>query len=253
VVAVVILALAFFAVREWSAEDVSITGLPQHQIQPNAVDDLRIQASSPASLRVSIDGRPISTTNERDALALRAPALANGPHLLRIDAPRLVSWLGSTTVTRQFTVDSVPPALRVPVSLHSEGGTPLTVRGSATGAVHLTVAGHPVPMNQQGGFTAELPHPDKQFAVVATDAAGNTAETTVDVHFGHPPMRAVHMTGLAWTDDALREPVLQMAREHKIDTVELDIKDESGEVQYESSVPLARQIGADRNYYDPRR
>jgi hypothetical protein len=65
-------------------------------------------------------------------------------------------------------------------------------------------------------------------------------------------MRAVHMSAAAWATPSLRDPVLAMAREGRIDTVQLDIKDESGEIGYQSQVPLARQVGATRDYYDPR-
>jgi hypothetical protein len=68
----------------------------------------------------------------------------------------------------------------------------------------------------------------------------------------HPGMRAVHLSAQAWASEALREPVLRMAREKRIDTVELDIKDESGEIGYGSKVPMAQKIGAGKDYYDPR-
>jgi hypothetical protein len=46
--------------------------------------------------------------------------------------------------------------------------------------------------------------------------------------------------------------VLQLAREGRIDTVQLDIKDESGEIGYLSQVPLAAEIGATNDVYNPR-
>jgi hypothetical protein len=46
--------------------------------------------------------------------------------------------------------------------------------------------------------------------------------------------------------------VLQLAGEGRIDTVQLDIKDESGEVGYLTQVPLAQEIGAANDVYNPR-
>jgi hypothetical protein len=60
------------------------------------------------------------------------------------------------------------------------------------------------------------------------------------------------MTAQAWTAPSLREPVLQLVKERAIDTIQLDIKDESGEVGYASQVPLAVQVGASKGYYDAR-
>ena len=58
-------------------------------------------------------------------------------------------------------------------------------------------------------------------------------------------LRAVHMTASAWAYKPLHDPVVQMLKDHKIDTIEMDIKDEDGHVQYKSNVPLAQQDGAE--------
>jgi hypothetical protein len=52
------------------------------------------------------------------------------------------------------------------------------------------------------------------------------------------------MTAISWETDYLREPVLAMLRSGMINTIELDLKDESGIVGYDSKVPLANEIGA---------
>ncbi len=65
-------------------------------------------------------------------------------------------------------------------------------------------------------------------------------------------LRAVHMTASAWAYKPLHDPVVQMLKDHKIDTIEMDIKDEDGHVQYKSAVPLALADGAENTtLYDP--
>jgi hypothetical protein len=64
------------------------------------------------------------------------------------------------------------------------------------------------------------------------------------------PIRAVHVTGYAWATPSLRNPVLQLADEHRIDAVELDLKDESGAVDWYAPISLARKIGAAQKIYD---
>src|SRR5690606_31561501 len=88
--------------------------------------------------------------------------------------------------------------------------------------------------------------------LLARDEAGNTTAQRVPIPVLHPGMRAVHMTAQAWSAPSLREPVLQLAKEGAIDTIQLDIKDESGEIGYASQVPLAVEIGARKGYYDAR-
>ncbi len=65
-------------------------------------------------------------------------------------------------------------------------------------------------------------------------------------------LRAVHMTASAWAYKPLHDPVVAMLKAHQIDTIEMDIKDEDGHVQYKSNVPLAQQDGAENTtLYDP--
>ncbi|WP_225978762.1 putative glycoside hydrolase [Gandjariella thermophila] len=253
---VVVLVAAYLSFGSMSTVDVRVDGLPAHPITPAAAGSgsVLVAASVPADrLRVLVDGREATTDPRGGALSVRAAGLADGVHELRIVAPRPFPWFGTTTTTRQFTVDGTPPGLQVEDSLHPEAaGQPVTVTGIARGAARVTVAGHTATPGPDGAFSVVVDRPEHEVSVVATDAAGNRVERTLTVHTRHPGMRAVHMTGLAWTSEALREPVLDMARQGKIDAVELDIKDESGEVPYDSAVPMAQQIGAVRGYYHAR-
>ena len=60
----------------------------------------------------------------------------------------------------------------------------------------------------------------------------------------------MHVTARSWADPAVREPILELARRGLINAVQLDVKDESGEVGYASTVPLAISTGAARGHYD---
>ncbi len=223
--------------------------MPERPVIAAAVSAVRVRTAADDA-RVLVDGRPVRTAGRDGALLIGPPGLRDGRHELQVEVP---SWLGTGTTTREFIVDSTPPVLQVDDSLRPSGpNKPVTVTGKAEGATSVTVAGKPVTPNAQGGFSAVVDRPEREVPVVATDAAGNRTEKVMTVHIRHPGMRGVHMTGLAWTSDALREPVLQLAREGKIDTVELDLKDEDGEVTYDSAVPLAREIGAVKGYYNAR-
>ncbi len=83
----------------------------------------------------------------------------------------------------------------------------------------------------------------------AVDAAGNTATSTVVIPVGRPITNGVHMTAVAWTNDALRNEVIGLIQQHKINAVELDLKDENGEIGYDSNIPLANEIGAVKSRY----
>jgi hypothetical protein len=102
-------------------------------------------------------------------------------------------------------------------------------------------------------FTLTFATPPAGVQLVAADKAGNTTTKLLAVPVKHPMMRGVHMTGYAWNYDGLRNPVLGLIKAHKINTVELDIKEEDGFVNYATSVRLAQQAGAIRKLYDPKK
>jgi hypothetical protein len=197
------------------------------------------------SIKATIDGKPATMTGEKVSLT----GLADGKHTLKVTAPR--SFLGSATVTRHFTVDATPPALEVkapekPVKIKDE----VDVTGTVDKGAKVTA--------DQGDlkttgttFTIHYKVPPAGAKVVATDAAGNTTEKLVTVPTAYPSnIRAVHVTGAAWAYSPLRNPVLALIKAHKINAVELDIKDEDGIINYSSQIPLAKAAKSTFAYYD---
>ncbi|GAB2998039.1 putative glycoside hydrolase [Amycolatopsis acidiphila] len=214
-------------------------------------DRISVSSADTHGLRVLLDGREIPFTAKGDHVQLPRMELSEGRHTL-IASVGAVPQLTAAKVTRTFTVDDTPPRMSVEPVQADDLHAPLTVRGSAPGARIVTLNGSPVPVDEDGGFSTTLPSPPAYLDLAAADPAGNVATTETPVPTKHPRMRGVHMTALAWASPELREPVLQMARDGLIDTVELDIKDEDGEIGYDSQVPLAREIGAAKKYYDAR-
>ncbi|GGM39893.1 hypothetical protein GCM10012275_08520 [Longimycelium tulufanense] len=215
-------------------------------VVPNRADDL-------LRIDVLVDGRPASTRYLDGHIILDLSDLDDGVHQLHARVPGRMLAPGDQ-IRRSFIVDTEPPKLELPDRFETPSlREPATASGTARGAETVRINGQEVELDSSGAFSAQLP-PDTTLAKVeASDAAGNTATREVPVRFAHPGMRAVHMSATAWASKELREPVLRMIREGRIDTVELDIKDEAGEVGYESEVPLAKQVGATRNHYDPRK
>ncbi|WP_235948328.1 putative glycoside hydrolase [Nocardia terrae] len=127
---------------------------------------------------------------------------------------------------------------------------PVTVRGKAIGAKQVAVGDRSVQPAPDGSFELTLSHAPVDTTVVATNGAGDKTVLPVKVDVALPRIRAVHVTAYAWAYDPMREAVLDLAREGRIDTVELDIKDEDGMIGYDSQVPLARESGAATTIYD---
>ncbi|MBB5916922.1 hypothetical protein BJY24_005834 [Nocardia transvalensis] len=237
---------------------LSVTGLPEGPVGAEALRSLTLSVDArehdPAALRLTLDGREVHKDVAGNIVRYRPGPLSDGEHTLTAEIPPggLFGWMRTGPgVSKTFTVDTEPPALEVtppqPVQSYRQ---PVTVRGKATGANRVTVGTVSATPDASGDFALTVPRAPVGASAVATDAAGNTTARPIGTAVAAPRMKAVHVTAYGWADEGLREGVLAMAREGRIDTVELDIKDEDGAVGYDSHVPLARESGAAAGIYD---
>ncbi len=214
---------------------------------------LRVEAKSrPASsLVLKLDGKRVRGAVDGSAVVLHPTGLSDGRHVLSAEASGGLSPFRSRT-ERTFTVDTTAPTLSVKEPQTAASlREPVTVTGTAAGAKQVTVDGRPLTLNG-ASFSVHFAVPPANVTLVATDAAGNSTTALLNVPVRHPMIRGVHMTGYGWNYTGLRDPVLALAKAHKINTVELDIKEEDGMVNYDTSVRLAHEAGAIRKLYNPK-
>ncbi|WP_405163268.1 putative glycoside hydrolase [Nocardia sp. NBC_01499] len=236
---------------------LTVTGLPNSLVGAATLSamTLRVDAGAydPAAMQLELDGNPVSGTVDGRTVVYRPGALPDGEHKFTAEIPP--SFLGflrtGPGVSKTFTVDNEPPALELtqPAGVSSYR-QPVTLRGKATGAQRVSVGTQTVTPADDGTFEIPMPRMQTGAKVVAVDAAGNEATQAITAAVEQPPIKAVHVTAYGWSDDGLREDVLTMARDGRINTVQLDIKDEDGVVGYDSQVPLARDSGAVTRIYD---
>ncbi|WP_228771946.1 putative glycoside hydrolase [Actinokineospora iranica] len=239
-------------VRAMSAAEPVVTGIDDGAtVNTDALRALSVRAPEGkdiSQVQLLLDGAPVQTRRDGDRLLLADPALPDGAHTLTALVPE--KMMPDREVTMAFTVDGTAPTLSVDPAAVTDLRKPFTLQGKATGATVLTADDQAVPLDGDGAFSLKLPHAPGKVQLAARDDAGNSVKQEFMVPVRHPGMRGVHMTAIAWSSPALRDPVLQMARDKRIDTIQLDIKDESGEVGYQSQVPLAKEIGSTRGHYD---
>jgi hypothetical protein len=258
-VALVAGGLAAFSTVELSA--LTVTGVDEGAVlRPADVRDLevRIDATGVAAgpVQVLVNGQAAPVVREGGQLVARpAELLVEGPNRLSVTLQGR-GPVEDRVDERSFTAHLTGPELSLPAQLRDPGvGGVVTLRGLVDGAVSLEVGGTPLPI-EDGAFTIDLPGGSPGVVVRATDANGTVEERTVEITAqptppAYPPTRAVRIGALDWADPQRREAVLQLAREGRINAVELDVKEESGEIGYASQVPLARQAGTAAAHYDP--
>jgi hypothetical protein len=213
------------------------------------------------SIRAEVNGIDVPLTQNDDGVVVDPAALRDvvveGSNTLTVSLAGRFG-VGGSTVERAFTFDPSGPELFVPAAVLAGGeNRPTTIRGLVEGAVTLTANGQPVTIETGGAFTVAVPAATTAVVLAAADADGNPAEATVQVSddppdADHPITVAVHVASRGWADPAVREPILALARSGLINAVQLDIKDESGEVGYASTVPLAAATGSAMGHYDAR-
>jgi hypothetical protein len=182
-------------------------------------------------------------------LTFRPTGLEEGAHTLTfsIDQP-LVPWPAKRSWS--FTVDHTRPEIEITGPTNpAVREAPVTLSGRVNEPATVTVDDAPVEVAADGTFSVTFPEPPAgQISVRAVDRAGNSKgiRTSIPVIAREPlvPTRAVHMTAISWETDYLREPVLKMLRDKKINAIQLDLKDESGIIGYDSDLPFAKKIGA---------
>lgn len=207
------------------------------------------------------------------ALDLAPPRRRNGPALAAVAglvliaaggyaasrtvlAPDLDGQLAGADGARGDAPVTAGPVIMAPPQIRpSVPGAVSTLRGLVEGASELTANGVPIEIEAGGQFRVHLAQGLNAVTITATDDLGRATEAPVQItdqptEPEYPQTAAVHVTALDWVNPVIHDAIVELARAGRINAVQLDIKDEAGEVGYASEVAMARQAGAAAGYYD---
>ncbi|MGQ0630377.1 MAG: putative glycoside hydrolase [Sporichthyaceae bacterium] len=221
-------------------------------LNAETVSDLAftITGAKMSDVTLKLDGAEVTGTQEGDAIVFRPTGLTDGEHTISASKAGRLPGRNSTT-SKTFVLDTTAPVITLNLPAEPvDAKAPFTLTGKAEGADKLQIDGADLEMAEDGTFSRAFDVAPRGSMVVATDAAGNVAEQAAVIPtLNSSGARSVHLTAFGWASSTLREPILQLLKDKKIDNIQLDIKDEDGIIGYQSEVPLAKAAGTGSDRY----
>ncbi len=206
-----------------------------------------------AKADITVNGKAVSA-KEIDGKRVFAPGtLDPGEYVLTVRSGDWKLWRPPERKVIHFVVDTGLPTLAVnwPTPDATALDKPYVVTGRTETGVKLLVAGRPVDVDPRGDFVAEFSSPPVGNIIVeASDAAGNSSERHQRSGLALPFVRGVYLSSAGWTTPKTRNAVFGLVDAGKINTVVIDIKDDTGRIPHTSAVRRALDIGAALRLYD---
>ncbi|MGQ0467676.1 MAG: putative glycoside hydrolase [Sporichthyaceae bacterium] len=201
-------------------------------------------------VKLTFDGAPVEGVKEGNALVFRPTNLGEGKHTFTASSKGKLPGQSSSE-SHSFEIDSTAPVVAIDKVENVKADAPFTLTGTIEGAQLVKIDGLEVALTN-GRFSVPFEKAPSSVKVWAQDAAGNIAEQTVAISGpgGGAAVRSAHITAFGWATASLREPLLQLIKDKKLDNVQLDIKDEDGIIGYLSEVPLAKQANLSLDRYN---
>jgi hypothetical protein len=200
-----------------------------------------------------LDGTEVTPRAGAKRLVYRPHNLADGSHTFEIVASG--GFLGaSATRSWSFTVDTTPPRLKLDKPVVSYASQPIQAKGTIDEDAVLKANRRHVAIKNDKWQIRYVTPPAGAVVLTATDKVGNTSKwrmpITVVPRQPREPVRAVHMSADAWASSTLRNGVLQLIDEGRINAVELDLKDESGIVGWPAPGAEIKRWGGVQDIYN---
>lgn len=242
--------------RSVFAPSLEATGpTPGTHVTAAGLAKLAFTANDASNMRWKLDGRDVSArvTRKGATQTLRLGMLPDGEH--RVEVTRGGGFLGASAKRAwHFTVDTSPPSIQLDGPAAAKARRALRVEGTVEPGSRLRISGRAAAVDDgRFGVRIEPPLP-RVLLLEAVDAAGNRTSRRIPIEIvpRRPavPVRAVHVTFYGWADADLRRGVMKLIDERRINAIEIDLKDESGDIGFNASVPLGRRIGAVKRIYD---
>ncbi len=250
-VVALLMTVAACGTAEGGGSDVAITA--NKEMGPLSADGIKdlsfeVTAKNLDEVKLTLDGQSVTGSREGEKLVFKPSNVTEGKHTFAAASGT------NAPEERAFELDTAAPVIAVDQA-KPEADKPFTLTGSIEGAEAAKVDDKDVTLDA-GKFKVDFASAPTTVKIWAADAAGNVAEQSVNLASGvaagagKAGVRSAHITSFGWAQAEVREPILKLIKEKKLDNVQLDIKDEDGIIGYDSQLALAKEAGTVMKRFD---
>lgn len=234
-----LIVLLFIFLRSPFISSVSLKDGSVQTVNPVPVEIVFGKKVDPAELVVTLDDEDCTDQTSLEEGKLWADLnVPDGEH--RLD----IAYKGKVEKTVAFMVDTAPPVIMVDEMTPQDDGTTL-VKGRVEEATLMTLEGNKLSFDKEGGFSFKVnPSDYPMVTLAAVDAAGNSCEIALNT-IPPPKIKGTHISIWIAADSKLFAKQVDLINRTELNGMQIDIKDESGAIGYDSQVELANQISSD--------
>lgn len=207
---------------------------------------------TPSQLALLVDGKDSiqNASIKKKSLSANVP-LQDGKHVatVRLDGGGLT---GKRTATWWFVVDTKPPQLNITsktvTDIKGTGQVKISFKGTTDRGSIVKVDNVTLPVDSKGNFEgASTTSRVRSLKISTTDSAGNEAASYV-VTQKTVQAKGAHVSVYIAGSDTSMSKMIGLVRRTELNALEVDLKDEAGQIGFDLDNPLAKQVGATTNY-----
>ncbi|MFH1150164.1 MAG: putative glycoside hydrolase [Actinomycetota bacterium] len=221
----------------------------------NPTVDIKAKFSKPVkpnTVTLKVDGKEVTNniSVEARALACQVP-LTDGKHqaLLVVNGGGL---MGKRTAGWEFTVDTTPPKLDLTkkkvTDLKGTGEVKVEFAGQTDPGSAVTIGKETLSVDAKGNFEGTTNSPrTRSLRISAKDGAGNEAAAFV-VTQKQVAAKGVHVSIFIAASESNLQDMIGLTERTELNSLEIDLKDEAGQIGFDIDNPLAQESGAANDY-----
>ena len=209
---------------------------------------------NPQKLSLEVDGKDaiMNASVAKKSISAKVP-LGDGRHVatVRIDGGGL---MGRRAATWAFVVDTKPPQLAITdksvSNIEGMDQVKVTFKGKTDRGSVVKVDKDALTVDSNGNFKGTGTTSRVQsLKITSTDPAGNEAAAYVVTQ---KPITAkgAHVSVYIAGSDTDMTKMIGLVQRTELNALEIDLKDETGQIAFDLDYPLARQVGATSHYIE---